>query len=132
MENQNFVMKGNIIFSKDKSEFYIQEHAYLVCVDGLCAGVFETLPEQYRDLPCKDYEDCLIIPGMTDLHIHAPQYSYRGLGMDMELIDWLNAHAFPEESKFADLKYKKYLLHAFLCLFHIERIQYRKGQRGSI
>ena len=107
MGNQNFVIKGNIIFSKDKSEFYIQEHAYLVCVDGLCAGVFETLPEQYQDLPCKDYEDCLIIPGMTDLHVHAPQYSYRGLGMDMELIDWLNAHAFPEESKFADLEYAK-------------------------
>ena len=107
MENQNFVIKGNIIFSKDKLKLNIQEHAYLVCVDGLCAGVFETLPEQYQDLPCKDYEDCLIIPGMTDLHVHAPQYSYRGLGMDMELIDWLNAHAFPEESKFTDLEYAK-------------------------
>ena len=107
MKDRNFIMKGNIIFSKDKSELNVQKHAYLVCVDGLCAGVFETLPEQYRDLPCKDYEDCLIIPGMTDLHVHAPQYSYRGLGMDMELIDWLNAHAFPEESKFTDLEYAK-------------------------
>lgn len=107
MKDRNFIMKGNIIFSKDKSELNVQKHAYLVCVDGLCAGVFETLPEQYQDLPCKDYEECLIIPGMTDLHVHAPQYSYRGLGMDMELIDWLNAHAFPEESKFADLEYAK-------------------------
>lgn len=107
MKAQNFVMKGNIIFSKDKSELNVQKHAYLVCVDGLCAGVFETLPEKYQDLPCEDYEDCLIIPGMTDLHVHAPQYSYRGLGMDMELIDWLNAHAFPEESKFTDLEYAK-------------------------
>lgn len=107
MKDRNFIMKGNIIFSKDKSELNVQKHAYLVCVDGLCAGVFETLPEKYQDLPCKDYEDCLIIPGMTDLHVHAPQYSYRGLGMDMELIDWLNAHAFPEESKFTDLEYAK-------------------------
>ena len=107
MKERNFIMKGNIIFSKDKSELNVQKHAYLVCVDGLCAGAFETLPEQYQDLPCKDYEDCLIIPGMTDLHVHAPQYSYRGLGMDMELIDWLNAHAFPEESKFTDLEYAK-------------------------
>ena len=107
MKERNFIMKGNIIFSKDKSELNVQKHAYLVCVDGLCAGVFETLPEKYQDLPCEDYEDCLIIPGMTDLHVHAPQYSYRGLGMDMELIDWLNAHAFPEESKFTDLEYAK-------------------------
>ena len=107
MKDRNFIMKGNIIFSKDKSELNVQKHAYLVCVDGLCAGVFETLPEKYQDLPCEDYEDCLIIPGMTDLHVHAPQYSYRGLGMDMELIDWLNAHAFPEVSKFTDLEYAK-------------------------
>ena len=107
MKDRNFIMKGNIIFSKDKSELNVQKHAYLVCVDGLCAGVFETLPEKYQDLPCEDYEDCLIIPGMTDLHVHAPQYSYRGLGMDLELIDWLNAHAFPEESKFTDLEYAK-------------------------
>ena len=107
MKDRNLIMKGNIIFSKDKSELNVQKHAYLVCVDGLCAGVFETLPEKYQDLPCEDYEDCLIIPGMTDLHVHAPQYSYRGLGMDMELIDWLNAHAFPEESKFTDLEYAK-------------------------
>lgn len=107
MKDRNFIMKGNIIFSKDKSELNVQKNAYLVCVDGLCAGVFETLPEKYQDLPCEDYEDCLIIPGMTDLHVHAPQYSYRGLGMDMELIDWLNAHAFPEESKFTDLEYAK-------------------------
>ena len=107
MKNQNFILKGNIIYSKDKTELTVKENAYLVCEDGVCAGTFETLPEKYEGLPLKDYGECLIIPGMTDLHVHAPQYSYRGLGMDMELIDWLNAHAFPEESKFTDLEYAK-------------------------
>ena len=107
MNQRNFIIKGNIIYSKSKTEFEMKEHAYLVCEDGKCAGVYETLPEQYHGFACEDYSDCLIIPGMTDLHIHAPQYSYRGLGMDMELLDWLNVHAFPEESKFADLTYAK-------------------------
>ena len=107
MKNQNFILKGNIIYSKDKTELTVKENAYLVCEDGVCAGTFETLPEKYEGLPFMDYGECLIIPGMTDLHVHAPQYSYRGLGMDMELIDWLNAHAFPEESKFTDLEYAK-------------------------
>jgi len=107
MNQQKFIIKGNIIYSKDKTELTVKENAYLVCEDGVCAGAFETLPEEYEGLPLKDYGECLIIPGMTDLHVHAPQYSYRGLGMDMELIDWLNAHAFPEESKFADLEYAK-------------------------
>ena len=107
MEEQCFVLKGNFIFSKNKKELEIKEDAYLVCETGKCVGIFETLPEEYRQVPVMDYGDAIIIPGMTDLHVHAPQYSYRGLGMDMELIDWLNAHAFPEESKFIDLGYAK-------------------------
>ena len=107
MNQKNFIIKGNIIYSKNKTELEIKEQAYLICENGKCAGVFEVLPEQYQNLSYMDYQDCLIIPGMTDLHVHAPQYSYRGLGMDMELIDWLNAHAFPEESKFSDLEYAR-------------------------
>ena len=107
MKYENYVIKGNFIYSKSKEEMICQENAYLVYEDGLCAGVFEQLPEKYSDMPCKDYGDCVIIPGMSDLHVHAPQYSFRSLGMDMELIDWLNAHAFPEECKFQDLEYAK-------------------------
>jgi len=114
MDQQNFIIKGNIIYSKDKTELTVKENAYLVCEDGVCVGTFETLPEKYEGLPLKDYGECLIIPGMTDLHVHAPQYSYRGLGMDMELIDWLNAHAFPEESKYSDLEYAKKAYNIFV------------------
>lgn len=42
---------------------------------------------------------------MVDLHIHAPQYSFRGMGMDCELLEWLNAYTFPEEAKYADTDY---------------------------
>ena len=42
---------------------------------------------------------------MTDLHVHAPQFSFRGLGMDMELLEWLNTYTFPEESKYKELDY---------------------------
>lgn len=51
--------------------------------------------------------DQLIIPGFTDLHLHAPQYAYRGTGMDLELLDWLNTITFPQEAKYADLSYAK-------------------------
>jgi len=54
-----------------------------------------------------DYSGRLILPGLTDLHMHAPQFSFRGLGMDAELLDWLNLRAFPEEGKYADLEYAR-------------------------
>lgn len=101
----DFVLKGHICHSLTMDQLQTCENHYLVAVNGRCAGVFAQLPEAYRNLPLLDFGDRLIIPGMSDLHIHAPQFAYRGLGMDMELLDWLNTHAFPEEGKYADLDY---------------------------
>lgn len=42
------------------------------------------------------------MPGLIDCHIHAPQMPNIGLGLDMELLDWLNAYTFPMEAQFAD------------------------------
>lgn len=100
-----YVLKGNICYSANMDEIRVISNGYLVCEDGKSKGVFAQLPECYAGLPVEDFGDRLIVPGMTDLHIHAPQFSFRGLGMDMELLDWLNTHTFPEESKYADLEY---------------------------
>lgn len=102
---KSFVIRGHICYSIVPERIEIVENGYLVCEDGMVAGVFERLPEQYAPLPLTDYGDRLIIPGLTDLHMHAPQYSFRSLGMDLELMEWLNTHTFPEESKYADLDY---------------------------
>ena len=103
--DKNFVLKGHICYSQDKSTLKVFENSFLVCVDGKSKGVFKTLPEEYKNLPLKDYEDKLIIPGMVDLHIHAPQYAFRGMCMDLELMDWLNQYTFPEEEKYTNLDY---------------------------
>ena len=102
---RRFVMKGNICYSNDNKELCVIENGYVVSEDGICLGVYEQLPEKYQMIPCYDYTDRLIIPGFTDLHVHAPQYSFRGLGMDLELLDWLNTHTFVEEAKYQELAY---------------------------
>jgi guanine deaminase len=79
----------------------------LVCEDGKSSGVFEHLPNKYKDFPLKDYGDALILPGLVDLHVHAPQYAIRGYGMDMELLEWLEKNAFPEESRYGNVEYAK-------------------------
>ncbi|MBO5825057.1 MAG: amidohydrolase family protein [Treponema sp.] len=103
--DKNFVLKGHICYSQDKSTLKVFENSFLVCVEGKSKGVFKTLPEEYKNLPLKDYEDKLIIPGMVDLHVHAPQYAFRGMCMDLELMDWLNQYTFPEEEKYTNLDY---------------------------
>ena len=101
----DFVLRGNIIYSEDKDRLSVTENGYAVCVGGVSKGVFETLPEEYAGLETVDCGGKLIVPGFVDLHVHAPQYGFRSVGMDCELLEWLNRHAFPEESKFSDTGY---------------------------
>ena len=101
----SFVLKGHICQTTNSKALDLHENAYAVCLDGVSQGVFDTLPEEYASLPLCDYGDVLIFPGMVDLHIHAPQYAFRGMCMDLELMDWLNQYTFPEEEKYEDLAY---------------------------
>jgi guanine deaminase len=103
--NNSFVIKGNICQTTKPGELDLCEGAFAVCVDGISKGVFRTLPEEYANLPIYDYEDSLVFPGMVDLHIHAPQYAFRGMSMDLELMEWLKCYTFPEEEKYENLEY---------------------------
>ena len=102
---RNYVIKSNICYSKSSNEICIVENGYLVCEENKCAGVYTKLPEQYAVFPLLDYSEQLVIPGLVDLHVHAPQYPFRGMAMDLELIDWLNAYTFVEEAKYKNLEY---------------------------
>lgn len=102
-----FALKGNIIYSKNQNELNFFENSYLICQDGVSMGVFEKLEEKYKDIEVIDFGDKIISPGLVDLHIHAPQYNFRGMGMDLELLDWLNTYTFPSEAKFKDENYAK-------------------------
>lgn len=101
----SFVLKGHICHTPEQGKLEIREDAYAVCADGFCEGIYDKVPERFRDLKVIDCSGKLVIPGMTDLHIHAPQFAYRGTGMDYELLDWLTKVAFPEEARYADPAY---------------------------
>lgn len=105
MNKTSFVLKGDLCWSKSPDRIDAVRDGYLVSVDGISQGVFRELPEQYAHLPLLDYSGKLVVPGLTDLHVHAPQYTFRGLGMDLELLEWLDTNTFPEEARYADLDY---------------------------
>ncbi len=107
IRDERFALKGNIIYAADREKLTICEQSWLVCEDQKIEGVYQELPERFRELPKMDYGDRILIPGLVDLHIHAPQYAFRGMGMDLELLDWLDAHTFPEEARYENLSYAK-------------------------
>ena len=101
MPEHSFIIKGDICHSLAPGELECAGGAYLVCEDGRSAGIFREIPERWAGLTVEDCTGRLVLPGLVDLHVHASQFAYRGTGMDVELLDWLNAYAFPEESRFA-------------------------------
>jgi len=48
-----------------------------------------------------------LLPGLVDLHIHAPQWPQLGKALDLPLEEWLQIHTFPLESRYADTDYAR-------------------------
>ena len=44
----------------------------------------------------------VLMPGLIDLHIHAPQYPQLGTALDVPLEVWLHQYTFPLEARYAD------------------------------
>ena len=82
----DFIIKGHICHTPSKDVLDIHENAFAVCTGGICRGMCEEIPAQFAGLDVIDCTGRLVIPGMVDLHIHAPQYAFCGTGMDYELL----------------------------------------------
>jgi len=48
-----------------------------------------------------------LLPGLVDLHIHAPQWPQLGKALELPLEEWLQAHTFPLEARYADAAYAR-------------------------
>ena len=114
MKREIFALKGNICFCTSETKIETLEKSYLIISDGKIIGAFKDIPDEYSGINIKDYGEDLIIPGMTDLHVHAPQYPFRGIGMDLELLDWLNTYTFPEEIKYKNSEYAEKIYDSFV------------------
>jgi guanine deaminase len=46
-----------------------------------------------------------LLPGMVDLHVHAPQWPQLGRALDLPLEEWLQKCTFPLETRYADVDF---------------------------
>lgn len=59
----------------------------------------------------------ILIPGLIDTHIHAPQYPNIGIGLDKQLLEWLQAYTYPMEMKFNDSDFARKVYYAVVVSF---------------
>lgn len=101
------ILHGNLIHAPSFGSLETFPGGYLVLEDGVIQGLYPALPEQYAARLVTDYGDGLIMPSFADLHLHAPQYSMLGMGMDLPLLDWLDTYTFRTEARFEDTDYAR-------------------------
>ncbi len=101
------ILKGNIVSAPALGKLEILENGYLVARDGVIMGTFDRLPGELAGERVEDFGDALILQSFSDMHLHGPQFPMLGMGMDEELLGWLNTYTWPTEAKFADSGYAR-------------------------
>jgi len=71
-----------------------------VADDGEITSIEPVGPDADADV--KLAPTTVLIPGLVDTHIHAPQWPQLGTGLDLPLETWLFEHTFPLEAKLTD------------------------------
>jgi guanine deaminase len=110
-----FAVRGTAIDSPVLGEVRVRQNA-LILVDGSgsigavvesgepgYAGQLEAAAAAGTLVECGDGQ--YILPGLIDLHIHAPQWPQLGKALDVPLSEWLLDHTFPLEARYEDIAF---------------------------
>ena len=81
------LIHGDIVYSESKDKLNIFEDSYLAVENGKVKGIYEAIPEKFKNVPLTDHGRGVIIPAFSDLHVHASQFVQRGIGMALLLND---------------------------------------------
>ena len=103
---------GRVIHAPDAVET-LPRALMTVDADGTIVGIDPSVPE--NDAKLRDFrgsgrlieltQNQVLLPGLVDLHVHAPQFPQLGTALDLPLEDWLHAHTFPLESRYSDVTF---------------------------
>ncbi|BBM67163.1 guanine deaminase [Vibrio alfacsensis] len=112
-----FALQGDMFHCPIKGEFeYLSDALILIDLNGNIAATYQPCDAEYalaRDelkLAGKLTELAkgqYLLPGLVDLHCHAPQWPQAGKGLDLPLYDWLQNYTFPLENRYTDLDFAK-------------------------
>jgi guanine deaminase len=92
---------------------FVDDHALQAFSDGAVAfhtgrivacGPWAEVRSSFADADVLDARDAILLPGFVDCHVHFPQIGVIG-ALGLELMEWLQSVALPEEARLADDAY---------------------------
>lgn len=110
-----FALQADTFHAPVKGQFaFHPDFLLLINTDGDIAATYTSDHPHYADvrqaLVAQDKLKVLekgqyLMPGLVDLHCHAPQWPQAGKGLDLPLYDWLQNYTFPLENRYQDLAF---------------------------
>ena len=90
-----------LLFHDERQQLQCLANHALIVEQGkiLALGPVEKLKAQYQDLPVEHLPAHVLMPGFVNAHGHAAMSLFRGLADDLALMDWLQNHIWPAESR---------------------------------
>jgi guanine deaminase len=79
----------------------------------LATGSFAEVRRDHPGAAVLDTGGALLLPGLVDIHVHYPQLAVVG-AMGLELLEWLEGRALPEEARLADPAHARSLARDFV------------------
>jgi guanine deaminase len=78
----------------------------------IAIGEAAAVRAMYPTAEVVDHGDAVLVPGLIDAHVHAPQLDMIG-AHGASLLGWLAAHTYPAEMRYADVAYARASAAAF-------------------
>jgi guanine deaminase len=112
VQHVNFAILGTAFHTPRRGNVEVLEEALIgVGDDGKIASIMRPGEAPYAELK-SDLARAgrlmtlksgqYLLPGLIDLHIHAPQWPQLGKALHLRLEEWLQKHTFPLEARYAD------------------------------
>ena len=97
------LLHGRWIIPMSDNDPCLDHHSIAIHEDRIVAVIptAEAIA-RYRAAVEMDYSEHALIPGLINAHTHAAMSLFRGLSDDIALMDWLQNHIWPAESKWVN------------------------------
>lgn len=95
-------IRAHLMQTPTRHELSSEQVLVAVDDDGLIVDVAMAGPDEVVDVDVDLGPDVVLMPGLVDSHLHAPQWPQLGTGLDLPLEEWLFEYTFPLEQRLTD------------------------------
>jgi 5-methylthioadenosine/S-adenosylhomocysteine deaminase len=103
MTNIDTLLHARWVIPVSEDDPCLRDHSVVIHEDRIVEILpTETAKRSYRPSIEQEFTQHALIPGLINAHTHAAMSLFRGLSDDIALMDWLQNHIWPAESKWVN------------------------------